>query len=585
MKTNLVNAEVIAVNPDSIKIAINNLNEFLGEHGGLKLGSFLNVSDDDNCQLVAVIQNFSLEVNENGKKKYLIDALPLGTIQDGEFIRGGDTLSIPPTSVSPTKSEDMKVIFESSINEQVKFMFSKLINHQSNIEIPVDGNKFFNKHIAVVGSTGSGKSHTISSLLQHVINSKDENYSGLNDSHIIIFDLHSEYKSAFPNANYLDISNLKLPYWLLNSSELEEILLDTGERDNYNQASIFRQLVTENKKIHNEDSEKIFYDSPLKFKIEEILNALFNIKNETVHAKTPNTYMLIENDQDQDSENGLTMTNEEKIRKYFTERFKFKPTKSQSISKGAYADGTLEKFFLRFDSKVRDKRLDFLFNSDNYSLTLIDVLKQILGYRDDNKSNITILDLSGIPFEVLSITVSLISRLLFDYGYFYKKAFQENTTTTNNNTPFLLVYEEAHKYAPKSDLVKYRSALQAIERIAKEGRKYGITLLLATQRPSEISETIFSQCSNFIAMRLTNPNDQNYITRLLPDTLGNMVSKLPTLRAGEALLLGESVTMPLFVKINKCDPEPSSNDIPYFELWKKEWKEINFSSLSKAWNK
>lgn len=584
MNTNVVNAEVIAVNPDSIKIAINNLDEFLGEHGGLKLGSFLNVSDDDSCQLVAVIQNFSLEVNEDGKKKYFIDALPLGTIQDGEFIRGGDTLSIPPTSVSPTKLEDMKVIFESSVNEQVKFIFSKLINHQSDIEIPVDANKFFNKHIAVVGSTGSGKSHTISSLLQHVINSKDENYSGLNDSHIIIFDLHSEYKSAFPNANYLDISNLKLPYWLLNSSELEEILLDTGERDNYNQASIFRQLVTENKKVHNEDSEKIFYDSPLKFRIEEILNALFNIKNETVHSKTPNTYMLIENDQDQDSESGLTMTNEEKIRKYFTERFKFKPTKSQSISKGAYADGTLEKFFLRFDSKVRDERLDFLFNSDNYNLTLIDVLKQILGYKDDNKSNITILDLSGIPFEVLSITVSLISRLLFDYGYFYKKAFQENTTT-NNNTPFLLVYEEAHKYAPKSDLVKYRSALQAIERIAKEGRKYGITLLLATQRPSEISETIFSQCSNFIAMRLTNPNDQNYITRLLPDTLGNMVSKLPTLRAGEALLLGESVTMPLFVKINKCDPEPSSNDIPYFELWKKEWKEINFSSLSKAWNK
>ena len=377
MTTNLVNAEVIAVNPDSIKIAINNLDEFLGEHGGLKLGSFLNVSDDDNCQLVAVIQHFSLEVNENGKKKYLIDALPLGTIQDGEFIRGGDTLSIPPTSVSPTKPEDMKVIFESSVNEQVKFMFSKLINHQSNIEIPVDGNKFFNKHIAVVGSTGSGKSHTISSILQQVINSKDKNYSGLNDSHIIIFDLHSEYKSAFPNSNYLDISNLKLPYWLLNSSELEEILLDTGERDNYNQASIFRQLVTENKKIHNEDSEKISYDSPLKFKVEEILNALFNIKNETVHAKTPNTYMLIENDQDQDSENGLTMTNEEKIRKYFTERFKFKPTKSQNINRGAYADGTLEKFFLRFDSKVKDERLDFLFNYDNYSLTLIDVLKQI----------------------------------------------------------------------------------------------------------------------------------------------------------------------------------------------------------------
>ena len=207
-----------------------------------------------------------------------------------------------------------------------------------------------------------------------------------------------------------------------------------------------------------------------------------------------------------------------------------------------------------------------------------------MGYT--SKSNITILDLSGIPFEVLSITVSLISRLLFDYGYYHKKLLQNNPDRiSNNDVPFLLVYEEAHKYAPKSDLVKYRSALQSIERIAKEGRKYGITLLLSTQRPSEISETIFSQCSNFISMRLTNPNDQNFIARLLPDTLGNMTSKLPSLQSGEALLLGEAIIMPLFVKINRCNPEPSSNDIPYFELWKKEWKEVDFNELSDIWNR
>lgn len=287
---------------------------------------------------------------------------------------------------------------------------------------------------------------------------------------------------------------------------------------------------------------------------------------------------------DNSGEDGEELTNQEKLQKYFSDRYTFKPQKNQSVSKGTYADGTLEKFFLRFETKVNDDRLKFLFDEENFNLTLQETLQNILGYT--SKSNITILDLSGIPFEVLSITVSLISRLLFDYGYYHKKLLQNNPDRiSNNDVPFLLVYEEAHKYAPKSDLVKYRSALQSIERIAKEGRKYGITLLLATQRPSEISETIFSQCSNFISMRLTNPNDQNFITRLLPDTLGNMTSKLPSLQSGEALLLGEAIIMPLFVKINRCNPEPSSNDIPYFELWKKEWKEVDFNELSDIWNR
>lgn len=584
MIQNEVHAEVIAVYPNKVRIHIDNLFQFLAQHNGLKIGSFLNISDNDNNQLIAIIENFSLELKENNDKKYLIEALPLGTIQDGVFIRGGDTLSIPPTGVRPTSNDEIKAIFDSSVKVHERFKFSTLMHHHTDMDIAVNGNKFFNKHIAVVGSTGAGKSHAISSILQTAINEKENSDIDLNNSHIIIFDIHSEYRNAFPNANFLDISNLKLPYWLLNSSELEEVLLDTGERDNYNQASIFRQLVTENKKIHNTDKEKFFYDSPVKFQISEILNALFNLKNEAVHAKKPDVYMFKVNS-NEDEENGITLTQEEKIRKYFSTRYEFQPYKNQSVSKGIYADGSLEKFFLRFEAKVMDERLKFLFDESNFHLTLNDVLKSILGYQNDAKSNVTIVDLSGIPFEVLSITVSLISRLLFDYGYFYKKMTQNShNKISNNDVPFLLVYEEAHKYAPKSDLVKYRSAIQSIERIAKEGRKYGITLLLATQRPSEISETIFSQCSNFIAMRLTNPNDQSYITRLLPDTLGNMTGKLPTLRSGEALLLGESVVMPLFVKINRCHPEPSSNDIPYFELWKKEWENIHFDKLSSVWH-
>jgi uncharacterized protein len=211
----------------------------------------------------------------------------------------------------------------------------------------------------------------------------------------------------------------------------------------------------------------------------------------------------------------------------------------------------------------------------------------LLGYSDDNKKNVTIIDLSGVPFEVLSITVSLISRIIFEYGYYYKRLRCELNPEEkiNNDVPILLVFEEAHKYVPNSDLLKFRSSKKSIERIAKEGRKYGVTLLLASQRPSELSETIFSQCNNFIAMRLTNPNDQNYVKKLLPDTLGNLIDKLPTLKAGEALLIGESVVIPSLVQIDPCELPPSSNDIPFWKLWKKEWKDLDISKIKDEWYK
>ena len=107
--------------------------------------------------------------------------------------------------------------------------------------------------------------------------------------------------------------------------------------------------------------------------------------------------------------------------------------------------------------------------------------------------------------------------------------------------------------------------------------------MLASQRPSEISETIFSQCNNFLALRLTNPNDQNYVKRLLPDTLGNLIDKMPSLKAGECLLIGDSVVLPSVVQMERCDPEPSSNDITYFQLWKNEWSDLEITEIKECW--
>lgn len=581
-----IKAEVIAVFPDKVKISVDDIAAF-SDGKSIRVGSYLKITDSEDCALIAIIENFCIEVTEKLERRHIIEALPLGIISEGKFIRGGDTLTIPPTGVSPATEDDIKKIFDESVEPQKKFAFSSLVSN-SQVVVPVDGNKFFNKHIAVVGSTGAGKSHTIAKVIQTAVAAKDGAYSR-NNSHVVIFDIHSEYKTAFPEANFLDVTNLNLPYWLLNSEELEEVLLDTGERDNYNQSSVFRHLVTENKRRHNAGAKSVFYDSPIKFSIHEVLNALYNIKSETTNYKDSSRYMIIEGsyslkDGKTESMDGIHLSETDRLTRYFEKRLEFHSPKAQNVSKGDYADGTLDKFFARFESKVAQERLDFLFGAAAETATLEGALMGLIGY-GATKSNVTVIDLSGVPFEVLSITVSLISRILFEHGYHYKVLRSNAGEQINSDAPLLLVYEEAHKYVPNSDLSKFRASRLSIERIAKEGRKYGVTLLLSSQRPSEISETIFSQCSNFLAMRLTNPSDQSYVSRLLPDTLGNLCAKLPTLGAGEALLIGEAVVMPSLVKVAQCSPPPSSSDIPYFQLWKEEWKNLDFDAIKKTWLK
>ena len=207
-KSNEMKAEVIAVFPDRVKISVEDIAAF-SNGKSIKVGSYLRITDSEDCALIAIIENFCIEVTEKAERRHIIEALPLGIISDGKFVRGGDTLTIPPTGVSPATEADIKKIFEDSVEPAKKFSFSALASNAA-IQVPVDGNRFFNKHIAVVGSTGAGKSHTISKIVQTAVAAKDGCYT-LNNSHIVIFDIHSEYKTAFPDANFLDASNLQLP--------------------------------------------------------------------------------------------------------------------------------------------------------------------------------------------------------------------------------------------------------------------------------------------------------------------------------------------------------------------------------------
>ena len=554
-----INAEVIAVYPNKIRISVDKLEDFQLAEEKLKVGSYLRVSDNDNAVMIAMIETFLIEVgvDKNGQptKRYIIEANPLGMLRDGHFERGGDTISIPPKKVEPAKLEEIQKIYEESVDDKEKFTFATLAANED-ICVPVDGNRFFNKHIAVIGSTGSGKSHTVAKIVQEAILQKEGAYDGMNNSHIIIFDIHSEYKTAFPDANYLDINNLVLPYWLLNSDELQELFIDT-EANDHNQRNVFKEAVVENRKANftgtAAEKEKIHFDSKLFFDIDAVLKVARDKNEEQIDTGEV----------------------------YASGAKKGQP----KLTQGSLY-GRLTNFVNRLENKIGDKRLEFLLGDKSKKISFEDTLKQFISY-GDKKSNVTIIDLSGIPFEVLSITVSLISRILFEYGYYYKRyrSAKDPDEKVNNDAPLLLVYEEAHKYVPNSDLSKYRASRESIERIAKEGRKYGVSLLLASQRPSEISETIFSQCSNFIAMRLTNPNDQSYVRKLLPDTLGALVDKLPSLKAGECLLIGDAVVLPSVALVARCEPAPSSNDIPYFKLWKEEWKDLPFDKIIEEWRK
>lgn len=555
MEQEKISAEVISVFPNKVKISVDDLEDFQLAEEKLKVGSYLRIADNDNAVLIAIIENFTIEVGHDAEgeptRKYILEANPLGIIRDGKFERGGDTIAIPPKKVEPAKIEEIQKIFEESLADKDKFIFATLSANPA-IQVPVDGNRFFNKHIAIVGSTGSGKSYSVAKIIQEAVRARESAFDGLNNSHIVIFDIHSEYKSAFPTARYIDISTLVLPYWMLNSDELQELFIDT-EANDHNQRNVFKNAIINSKSQHytgpTENKDRIHFDSPLYFDMRDVIE----------EAKRINTLRI---------ETGETDKNGNP------------KTKQGSLY------GQLTNFISRLETRLNDKRLDFLLGDKSKTITFEDTLKQLIGYGVE-KSNVTILDLSGIPFDVMSITVSLISRILFEYGYYYKRlrCNQSPDEVVNNDVPLLLVYEEAHKYVPNSDLARYRASKQSIERIAKEGRKYGVSLLLASQRPSEISETIFAQCNNFLALRLTNPNDQNYVKRLLPDTLGNLVDKMPILQAGECLLIGDAVVLPSIVQIQECDPRPSSNDIPYYDLWKQEWKDLDISSIKGEWYK
>lgn len=546
----------------------------------LKIGRYIKIAVGNLDSMIASIKGIKAVADGNGNEKYLMTAEPIGVIGESGFIPGSALLPSPTEPVDIAGQNVLDMIFQN--NEKYSFPLGNLVQNNT-IKLCINGNAFFSKHIGIVGSTGSGKSCTVAKILQEAVGIQEGsnlNVAQQKNAHIIIFDIHSEYRSAFSlieeqkfSLNYLDVEKLKLPYWLMNSEELESIFIESNEANSHNQVSQFRRAVILNKEKYNPSLSKITYDTPVYFSIAEVYNYISNMNDEVI-SKIPEEEQVpkIIND------NGEIEAISDKVR-YFDKIYKFIPasrTKNEQASGGPF-NGEFNRFISRLDNKINDRRLEFLmkplkedgevYKSDDFDT----ILKQFLGYL--NKANVSIIDLSGVPFEVLSITISLISRIIFDFCFHYSKLKHERDEL--NNVPFMIVCEEAHNYVPKNGGAEYASSRKSIERIAKEGRKYGISLMVVSQRPSEVSDTIFAQCNNFIALRLTNTADQSYIKNLLPDNTSAVADVLPTLQPGQCLVVGDSSPIPAVVQMEKPNPEPQSNNVSVYDVWKEEWKRID----------
>lgn len=584
--------KVINSTPGTIQVLLNSIEVFDQNKSKIKVSKYLSIEDGNDLYILASIQNVcAVQSKDADTINYTVSCSPIGCYSETEdgisFRQGGVNLPSPTEPAYLPDDEVINAIFSS--NDNFSFQIGSLSNNNA-VNYFVDGNKFFGKHIAVVGSTGSGKSCAVARLLQNIMKINDghnENINSLKNSHVIIFDIHSEYQSAFKLAeeenfsvNCLDVEKLCLPYWLMNSQELEALFIESNEMNSHNQISQFKKAVILSKEKHNSTMEHINYDTPVYFDIWEVYRYIKNKNSEVINKNETLPHLPKRSD-------GMIINDADNV--YLNENITFAATstaKDSKASNGPY-NGEFERFVTRLETKLSDKRLKFItapkkesgeeFKTEDFDV----ILQQFLGYID--KSNVTIIDLSAIPFEVLSIVISLLSRVIFDFAFHYSKL--RHISGSVNDIPFMLVCEEAHNYIPKNGGAEYNASKHSIERIAKEGRKYGLNLMVVSQRPSEVSETIFSQCNNFIVLKLTNVNDQNCIKNLLPDNNSSLVDTLPTLAAGECLVVGDAVPLPAVVKMSMPNPVPSSSNVNVYDEWNKDWINIAFEDVIKRWRK
>ena len=487
----------------------------------LRINDLLLLSDADVsivCNVVGLTGNDSMDIYDYDNEllgqtdsNNTIDCGIIGSIVNGKFTKSIDIY--PSTSVEISVIEDER--FAQMISSKSGFKIGNFTNYDT--EAMIDGNKLLQRHFAIVGSTGCGKSVTTTSLL--------EKLSGLKSSNVILFDLHGEYQGLdFVETVKIGNDGLAFPLWFMPFKDIYSNILRLKEESATIQLAGLRSAFY---KARNSDKTD---DIPVAFRIE-------------------------------DMRHDLQQKNEDMIG---TGEF-YKTGARQGLEKEVKGEnyGKLNSVLALLYDKITDSRYDFM-TEDEPQEYLYEFVEKVYGI---GESNIKAIDLSDVPSDIAPVIIAVITKLLYNI---------QRQQLKNDIHPICFICEEAHVYIPSSDFgigASQRRMLEVFETIAKEGRKFGTTLGLVSQRPSELNKTIMAQCANFIVMKMTNESDKAKIKGVLPESSRDIIDALSLFSPGDCLIIGDSVDITAKIKIDMPSQMPNSSTINTWDMWDKKFEQ------------
>jgi uncharacterized protein len=635
-------------------------------------------------KIVAMVTSVSsIDETEFGKNKeaifltksvrYIV-ATMIGTIENsGKYIQGVYNYPILDNPVWYVTRKDLDNIFDQKVKKDIDFDEDYYLPigtspSFSDYKIKINPDKFFGKHAAILGNTGSGKSCTFAAIIQSMF---DFEYNGkkLQNAHIIIFDTNGEYKTAFQGTNenayknlqlvnpfHVDKEGMKVPFWFMNYADIDYLFRPSE----LTQAPVLKTAIGYSKSKANNtntniiskhferfitsiiESDDLFmrkYYKPTNAWIINPNNEILQLANEipAQFADIKTQLQLLGTETNKINEIKIKQKLELHYLEYLNQKEQSKKTLSESIDYPKYFDfselisnsinlaiedseGSSQKIRehlstlkMRLHSYLSDERIStplLLGQKDDIKEGLAKFISFVLGdfckvyqthetdlytsfYKEqitkegiekvegDKPSQITIIDMSLLPFEVLETITGLIGRLILEFVSRFPEA-------DRGKLPIVIALEEAQNYIPERNRGDRESiAKKVFERIAREGRKYGISLLVSSQRPSELSKTVLSQCNSFIIHRIQNPEDQKYVRQLVSAANEDILQQLPILPQQHVIIMGDAVRTPVQARMNTANPKPNSNNPQFIENWTIDLPKDfpNYIEIAKAWEK
>ena len=424
-----------------------------------------------------------------------------------DFRRGISSYPIPGNRVFPVTGRDLKQMFSADERAHIEI---GTVYPTKDVRGALYVDALLGKHFALLGSTGTGKSTSAALIMHRICDLSPE-------GHIVMIDPHGEYSAAFKGHGELfNVDNLAMPYWLMNFEEHCEVFITTSGSDRQRDSDILAKclLIARGKNRAAEGLTKLTVDSPIPYTLSDLTTAIGNEMGLLNKAGDTAPYMRLK-------------------------------TKIEELKS--------------------DPRYQFMFSGMLVADTMATFLAKIFRLPAKGKP-ISIIDVSGVPSDIVSVVVAVLARLVFDYAIWSRSEVQR---------PVLLICEEAHRYVPADTTGGGQAVRKVLERIAKEGRKYGVALGLITQRPSDLAEGVLSQCGTIIAMRLNNDRDQQFVKNAMPEGSRGFLDVIPALRNRECIVCGEGVSIPIRVAFDELerDRRPASSDPIFSVLWRQSGEE------------